>query len=266
LSAGKVVGMAFLRDRATFKDEVDLGNVSIGSGLDMSGATFEGVVNLNSAKVDGAAAGGPSPQRTSSTIVPMPRRTAISAPVALAQKPSILPSASAFAAAAPEAKPEDSEPGTGTIWTPAFSRSMPASSSSSRRPSSTTGTAAMRLRGPLKGRHVSHPDLTALPASRRCPGQAWRAACHHAIQGRRTTCRARGPPRNRPLRRVALRRPWTLERYVRSLRRKPDDVAACHRPSYDERNVIGVPIAMTIIRTMEPPAASCASTRHNADR
>src|ERR1017187_8391828 len=41
---------------------------------------------------------GPSPRRTSSTTVPMPRRTATSAPMPLAQKPSILRSSSAFAA------------------------------------------------------------------------------------------------------------------------------------------------------------------------
>ena len=86
----------------------------------------------------------------------MPRRTATSAPMPFAQKPSIFLSSSAFAAVTPKFTPAASAPGTGAIFTPSRARSMPASTSRRRSPISTQGAAPM-LR-PFTRRDVAARD------------------------------------------------------------------------------------------------------------
>jgi hypothetical protein len=89
---------------------------------------------------------GPSPRRASNTSVPRPRFTATSAPMPLAQKPSILPSSIAFAALTPNDTPAGlAGIGGGAICTLSRLGSMPYSFSISIRPISMSGAAPMRL-------------------------------------------------------------------------------------------------------------------------
>ena len=98
---------------------------------------------------------GPSPRRTSNTTVPTPRRTATSAPMPLAQKPSICRSSRRLRRGDTEihARPRP-PPARGRCAHRRATRSMPEASSSPRNPMSTQGAAPMR-------RPLTHAGIAA---------------------------------------------------------------------------------------------------------
>ena len=148
--------------------------------------------------------------------MPTPRRTAFSAPIAFAQKPSSFPSSSACAAATPNDTPGAFVPGTPTMRTPSRSRSTPASISSRLSPSLTSGAAPMlRPLTALTSPGVA-PGPRASPAASTFPAPMRRGALPLAIAGRRERRHAPARRRNRRDRRAAPRTPCSWERSARA--------------------------------------------------